>query len=299
VSASPTVLPAVVPTNPPDCTDDATFIADVNVPDGANLNPGTTYTKTWRISNSGTCAWNSNYSLVFASGEKANAPDSTPLAFTAPGQTLDISMELTTPAQNGTATTNFQLRSPAGKLIAISGGIYLYVSVYVSANAAPTATGSSATPPATTTSGGGAGGACPYTTDPVKAADVIGAINNYRAQNGLPALDVNSLLTQAAQSHAIDMACNNLFGHTGSDGSSAASRIASTGYLASSVTENVYGSYPPLSGQGVVVWWATDQIDPRHNKNLLDTKYTAIGVAYAFYNNFGYYVVDFASSRNN
>ena len=44
----------------------------------------------------------------------------------------------------------------------------------------------------------------------------------------------------------------------------------------------------------MTAWWATDQIDPRHNENLLSAKYIEIGVAYAFFNNYGYYVVDFA-----
>jgi uncharacterized protein YkwD len=297
----PAISPTAPPTNQPDCTDDATFVSDITVPDGTNFNPETTYTKTWRISNSGTCSWNSDYSLVFASGEKSGAPDSKPLAYTAPGGTLDISVELTTPTQKGTATTNFQLRSPSGKLIAISGGIYLYVSVYVSANTVPTVSNPAATEPASTatSSGGGASGACPYTTDRFKVANAITAINNYRAQNGLPAYHVNPLLTLAAETHAADMACNNLFGHNGSDGSSAVSRVGATGYVASTVTENVYGSFPPLDGPDVVAWWASDQIDPRHNENLISTKYIEIGVAYTFYNEFGYYVVDFAASRNN
>jgi uncharacterized protein YkwD len=41
-------------------------------------------------------------------------------------------------------------------------------------------------------------------------------------------------------------------------------------------------------------WWAADAADPRHNENLLSTKYKEIGLGYAFYNNFGYYVIDFA-----
>jgi uncharacterized protein YkwD len=71
--------------------------------------------------------------------------------------------------------------------------------------------------------------------------------------------------------------------------------VASTGYVASTVTENVYGSFPPLSGQGVVAWWATDTTDLHHNENLLSSTYTEMGIGYAFYQNFGYYVIDFAA----
>jgi uncharacterized protein YkwD len=90
------------------------------------------------------------------------------------------------------------------------------------------------------------------------------------------------------------MACNNLFYHVGSNGSTPQSRVAATGYVASSITENVYGSYPPLTGQGAISWWATDQSDPTHNANLISEKYKEIGVGYAYFNNYGYYVVDFA-----
>ena len=285
------IAPTLPPTNPPGCTNDASFVTDVTVPDGTIFNPGTTYTKTWRIKNSGTCAWNSSYSIVFDSGEKSGAPDSAPLAYTAPGDTLDISLELTAPTKVGNINTFFELHNPSGSPIPIDGGSYLYSSIYVNASSAGTA----AAQPGSTAIAAPPGSACPYTTEPSKAADTISAINSYRSQNGLPALTVNSLLTQAAQAQAADMACNKLFGHAGSDGSSPTSRVAKTGYAASSVTENVYGSYPPLSGQGVVAWWATDQVDPRHNENLLSTKYTEIGVAYSFYNNFGYYVVVFAA----
>jgi uncharacterized protein YkwD len=47
-----------------------------------------------------------------------------------------------------------------------------------------------------------------------------------------------------------------------------------------------------------VSWWAADQIDPRHNENLISTEYVEIGVGYSFFNNYGYYVVDFAKPKN-
>jgi uncharacterized protein YkwD len=125
--------------------------------------------------------------------------------------------------------------------------------------------------------------------------ETINAINTYRSQNGLPSYSVNSLLARAAQAHANDIACNNLFVHTGSDNSTPQTRIAATGYVASSLSENVYGSYPPLNGQGVVSWWATDKTDLNHNKNLLSSTFTEIGVGYAFFDNFGYYVLVFAA----
>ena len=84
-------------------------------------------------------------------------------------------------------------------------------------------------------------------------------------------------------------------GHAGSDGSTAAARIAASGYIAGFATENVYGSYPPLSGQEAVNWWKNDKTDPRHNLNLVSDTFIEIGVGYAFFDNYGYYVIVFGT----
>ena len=42
-------------------------------------------------------------------------------------------------------------------------------------------------------------------------------------------------------------------------------------------------------------WWKNDKTDPKHNLNLLSDTYIDIGVGYAFFNNYGYYVVVFAT----
>lgn len=55
-----------------------------------------------------------------------------------------------------------------------------------------------------------------------------------------PPLAVNPLLTAAARGHSQDMLDNDFQGHTGSDGSSVASRVNQTGYTWSILAENVY-----------------------------------------------------------
>jgi len=159
------------------------------------------------------------------------------------------------------------------------------------------ATQSSESIPVTGNEGSFANATCAYTTDAAKITETINALNAYRAESGLPAYTVNELLTKAATAHANDMACNKLFAHIGSNDSTPATRVAASGYTASSATENVYGSYPPLSGQGAVDWWKNDKTDVRHNRNLLSTKFTEIGVGYSFFNNFGYYVLVFATPK--
>ena len=96
--------PGGQPTNTPVPTacDRATFVTDVTVLDGTVFAPGTPFTKTWRLQNTGTCAWTTSYKLVFHSGEPMGAPASIALPLNvAPGETVDLSAPMTAPANAG------------------------------------------------------------------------------------------------------------------------------------------------------------------------------------------------------
>jgi hypothetical protein len=100
--------------------DRASFISDVTVPDGTVFTPGQSFTKTWRLKNSGTCAWNTGYSLVFYSGELMSGPASSALPTpVAPGQTADISVNLIAPANPGSYRGYWMLKNPAGTTFGI------------------------------------------------------------------------------------------------------------------------------------------------------------------------------------
>lgn len=303
-SAAPTALSdststpeTPMPTNLPDCTNSASFVSDVTIPDNSPVGAGTTFTKTWQVRNTGTCTWGPWYTLTYYSDERMNAPASVPLGVTFPGETLDISVDLTAPNGLGTRRGNFVIKNPAGLIMKIDNDSRLWLIINVTnpaATAVPPTPNGSATGTSTGDSSGFAKVSCAFTIDSAKVTEAINAVNAYRAQNNLPAYTVNEQITKAAQAHANDMACNNLFVHTGSDGSTPQSRVATSGYFATTVTENVYGSYPPLNGQGVVQWWINDKTDVRHNQNLLSSTYIDIGVGYSFFNNYGYYVLVFA-----
>jgi uncharacterized protein YkwD len=294
-SVTPT-LETPIPTNPADCTNSAVFVADVTIADNETLPASTEFTKTWRIKNTGTCVWGPDYTLTHYAGEKMFAPSSIPLNVTYPGETLDISAKLTAPYADGTHNAYFVVKNPAGLIMKIDNDSRLWVIINTSQQLAAV-TQSVESIPVTGGEDGFAKAACAYATDEAKVAEAIKALNSYRADNGLPAYTVNELLTKAATAHANDMACHQLFGHEGSDASTPATRVAASGYSASSVTENVYGSYPPLSGQGAVDWWKNDKTDVRHNQNLLSTTFTEIGVGYSFFDNFGYYVIVFGKPK--
>ena len=311
VNFTPTVTQ---PPNAADCTNSATFVADVTVPDNSDVSGGTRFTKTWRIRNTGTCIWGSGYQLSYYSDEQMSAIGPIGLEITQPGQEVDISIDLVAPNSIGRHRANFVIKNPADLIMKVDDDSRLWVIINVPDLASPTppatataqlavtltpTTGGAITLTATdaVTSGSNPGYAsvsCAFKTDADRVKAVIEAINAYRQQNGLPEYKVSDQLTEAAQAHAKDMACNQLFYHNGSNKSTPVTRVAFSGYKAKIVTENVYGSYPPLNGGDAVKWWQNDKTDPNHNKNLLSKDYTEIGVGYAFFDNFGFYVVVFA-----
>jgi hypothetical protein len=112
VSTTSVIATSIPPTQ---TCDVAQFIDDVTVPDGTTLKPNETFTKTWRFKNVGTCSWTPSYAVVFSSGDSMNGPATQALAGNVnPGQTVDISVELTTPAAAGNYKGFWKLRNAAG-----------------------------------------------------------------------------------------------------------------------------------------------------------------------------------------
>lgn len=112
--------PTTANTSTTTCTDDLDFVSDVNVPDGTEIVPGSQLSKTWRVRNSGTCTWNSNYRFVqidtrgnFITSDANGVVPAT----TAPGQTTDISVIFGLSPETPFGTTErarFQMRDPSG-----------------------------------------------------------------------------------------------------------------------------------------------------------------------------------------
>ena len=281
------------PTNDPNCTNSAAFVTDVTIPDNTPIVAGTPFTKTWRVSNTGTCVWGPDYTISHYSDEQMAAPASVPLPVTFPGQSADISVNLVAPNNPGTRRGNFVIKNPAGLIMKVNEDSRLWLIINVTLEpptatpAAGAATGSSAAGLVTST--------CAFSSETANITETLNAINAHRAENNLPAYTINEQLATAAQSHANDMACKSLTGHAGSNGSTPESRVRDAGYTYSLVSENVQYSYPPLTGQGVVNYWINDKTDLRHGRNLVSDSFTEIGIGYSFFNNFGYYVVVFGT----
>lgn len=111
--ATPTRAPATTPAPPP-CTLNAQFIADVTIPDGTTVAPGTAFVKTWRVRNNGTCAWDNTFQLVFAGGAQMTNVAQAPLPPTAPQATADLSLSLQAPTAPGVYRGIWRLRASNG-----------------------------------------------------------------------------------------------------------------------------------------------------------------------------------------
>ena len=159
----PTETPTITATSaPPTATlppaaagtvmDRVEFVADVTVPDNTVFAPNQSFKKTWRLKNAGYTTWTSAYSLIFFSGEKMNSPTAIPLpGDVPPNGTVDLTVDLVSPATPGQYIGYYMLRNPQGKNFGLGPNAdqAFYVWINVAANgtvvASVTPTGPTAT----------------------------------------------------------------------------------------------------------------------------------------------------------
>lgn len=118
----------------------------------------------------------------------------------------------------------------------------------------------------------------PPTSDFVQ--QVLDLTNEFRSQNGLPPLTLNTQLNAAALEQSQDMAQEDFFDHIGLDGSTPATRAQDQGYNFSFIGENIGAGYQ-TPGE-VVQGWINS---PGHRENLLNPNYAEIGIGYFYLEN--------------
>jgi hypothetical protein len=214
-STSPTISTLVIPTLVPTATrvyytatsscDIAEFVADVTFPDGTTVPAGQAFTKTWRFRNDGTCSWTPGYSIVYSSGSQMGGPDTQALAGNVnPGQTVDISINMTAPTTPGDYTGYWKLRNASGVLFA-----HFYVEIKVLASVTVTVPSAqvslNAVPAESGTVYEAAAGLAPAGT--IMAGDTNG---NFIAR-GYMSFDIASLAGKTISSATLDLSsCSKL-----------------------------------------------------------------------------------------
>ena len=137
-AAAPTQTPVPDVMEESGCTLNASYVADVTIPDNTELQPGVSFVKTWRIRNSGTCDWGSGFQLVFVGGSQLGAPPSVAVPATASGSTADVSVQMVAPTAPGTYKSNWRVRSDGGQVFGST--IYALIVVPAPVTATPEAT---------------------------------------------------------------------------------------------------------------------------------------------------------------
>lgn len=146
--------------------------------------------------------------------------------------------------------------------VALIAAVAVFATTFVSAMAAPT--GGSRTLESRSAA---------WSAEPVEC-EFLGLINQYRKSNGLGSMTISVTLSAAAEFHSADMAKNDYFSHTLYDGTTWQQNIANHGYPSdTSRGENI------AAGRGtaaeVFEQWKNS---PSHNKNMLASKFNAIGI---------------------
>ena len=123
------------------------YVSDVSIPDNTPVTAGQTFTKTWKVKNSGTCAWDAGFKFAFTGGDAMGGTTYTLPSSVAAGAVTDISVAMTAPNKTGTLRGNWRMSTASGQFF----GDEVYVQVVIGGGTAATSTGSPATSSTSTT----------------------------------------------------------------------------------------------------------------------------------------------------
>jgi hypothetical protein len=129
---------------------------DVTIEDDSLMLPGQKFTKIWRLINAGNCTWTHQYAAVWFFGEKLGDTLAVPMSRSvAPGESVEITVDLVAPQAPGSYQSNWKLRNAAGVLFGIgpNGDLPFWVRINVveAATDTPTPTLPPASPTPTAT----------------------------------------------------------------------------------------------------------------------------------------------------
>lgn len=121
-----------MPTPPPgELPDNATWIADVESPDGTIFESGQRFTRVTQIENTGTTIWNTGYRLIYYGGEPIMCDEADMDIYLQqsvdPGNQILLSVRFTAPDQHGTYVNHFRMINDKGEVF----GDNLFVEIVV------------------------------------------------------------------------------------------------------------------------------------------------------------------------
>lgn len=117
------------------------FVRDVTIPDGTQMTPGQSFTKTWLVSNTGSCAWESGFIFNVVGGNSMGGVAVTINQRVEPGRQYEFSVPMVAPTNvSGVVRGTWRLADANGSFF--GDGVYVEVNV---GGSAPTSTEAAAT----------------------------------------------------------------------------------------------------------------------------------------------------------
>lgn len=122
-------LPTIIPTvDQSSCTNNLKYLEDITIPDNSFIPFGAPIDKQWRVENSGTCNWNSEYRLRHVSGAAIGAPEEIALYPARSGTQPILQVTFTAPFEDGVYESAWQAFDPGG----FPFGDLIYIRILVS-----------------------------------------------------------------------------------------------------------------------------------------------------------------------
>ena len=112
------------------------YVADVTIPDSTAMTPGQAFTKTWKVRNSGTCAWDAGFKFAFTGGDNMNGAAYT-LPQSVPANTeINLSIAMTAPTNKaGALRSNWRMSNAAGQFF--GNEVYVLIQINGTGGAGP------------------------------------------------------------------------------------------------------------------------------------------------------------------
>ncbi|KYQ91468.1 ZZ-type zinc finger-containing protein [Tieghemostelium lacteum] len=105
----------------------ARLVSDITIPDGTIVAPNSSFTKIWRLANESKEAWPENSTLTFMQGDRLSDFNDVLVPSAVPGEMIDVSVDLKSPARPGRYTSYWRLNTPEG----LSFGQKIWIDIYV------------------------------------------------------------------------------------------------------------------------------------------------------------------------
>jgi hypothetical protein len=130
LTAEPFVPPTALPISPTlpssefatpstntsaDCTNSLSYIQDLTIPDGTQVEAGASIDKRWEVMNSGTCNWGEGYTIRLVAGSALGAPTEQTLFPARSSSKAVIQIAFTAPMDSDTYSSSWQAYDPNGQ----------------------------------------------------------------------------------------------------------------------------------------------------------------------------------------